>query len=157
MIINKYFAIVVLTLLSAPAFAQVKCTAFEVLDKNTESCEDNSKFLNAGKECLQKLEALISTTTGVAIDKIRKATPSDFKKKKLSSDQKNVLLASARHVKTTLHKYKVNIYYPEDFDAPEEVIGDNSEFVRSQPCYADNLAGLEELEIAASIYAAIFK
>ncbi len=158
MIINKYFLVCLLTIVvSLPAIAKVECTPFETVDKTAETCEDNGKFLKAGQECMQKLESVISTKTNVTIDKLRKMTPNEFKKKKLSNADKNQLLSAAKHVKKTLRQYKVNLFYPEDFDAPEEAIGNSAEFIYSQTCYSDNLARLEELETISTAYVTIFK
>ena len=124
---NKIVCLVALLLASPAALAAPKfsCVSADELDKRTEECRDNHHYTKAGQDCLQKLEALLKS--GGAKDREK-------------------FLATAKIAKGYISSYRDNIYYPEDWDAPEELIGDPVDFLDSQKCYAEARDSLKKAE-----------
>lgn len=125
MSINKIAFLLVL--FSAPqAFAAPKftCTSADELDQRTQDCGDNHHYSKAGEDCLKKLEDLI----------------------KSGRESPDAILSSAKAAKKYVSTYRDDIYYPEDWDAPEELIGDPMDFFDSEKCYAEARDALKKTE-----------
>lgn len=145
--------------LSAPSHAaiQASCTSVSSLDEATTGCEDNAQFTQAGRKCLQSLEDLIAAQTKVAATQLAAANA----KVNATNNAQNVglqgaradyaisqqtlanLIASAKEARRNVDGYLNHIYYPEDFDAPAEVIGDPVKFLDANDCYSDNERALK--------------
>jgi hypothetical protein len=123
------------SLLMAPAaFAAPKftCVSAEELDQRTQECSDNHHYAKAGEDCLKKLEGLV----------------------KSGRQSKEEILAAAKSAKKHVSAYRDDIYYPEDWDAPEELIGDPMDFFDSEKCYAEARDSLKKTEEAIDRYIA---
>lgn len=144
----------------------INCTSLKTLEKPNGSCSDNGAYLTAGVECLEALEALINAKTGVLSaamsasnqaytnDKVNKqtntfaGTTQDYNMMISTIDS---LIKSAKVAKGQVAKYQKSLFYPEEWDAPKEVIGDPDTFFDSHQCYAEPRDALsrvqEELDV----------
>lgn len=129
---NKLAVFLALLLLPAQAFSAPKfsCTSADELDKRTEECSDNHHYSKAGEDCLKKLEALV----------------------KSGRQNNEAIVAAAKAAKKYVSAYRDDIYYPEDWDAPEELIGDPMDFFDSEKCYAEARDSLKKTEEAIDRY-----
>lgn len=154
------FTLLVPAAQAAPAAAKSSaCSTARDLDKQAESCDDNGLYADAGFDCLEKLESLIQTKAAAAkitLQLSNAAHVGDGKAKQASSflgsgaDYKiamaalDSMIASAKKARGTVGSYLNNIFFPEEFDAPEELIGDNMEFVKNSRCYAEPKSLIEK-------------
>ncbi|MCB9073048.1 MAG: hypothetical protein H6623_05470 [Bdellovibrionaceae bacterium] len=72
--------------------------------------------------------------------------------KLIGKEKIDALIKSAKNAKTSTSEYKKNILYPEDWDAPEEVIGNSADFIDSQPCYSNAKDSIEDDEYSIDAY-----
>jgi hypothetical protein len=130
------------------------CPSGTSLEENgTEECDDNVKFAQAGQTCLKALESDIRTETTNVSQQLAAANAdhtsdsansqtSDFNGSvadyALSQETLSKLLKEAQFTRDSVDNYLHRIFYPEDFDAEEEEIGDPLEFLDKNPCYVDN-------------------
>lgn len=143
---------------AAPAFA---CATAESVDNNGEgNCEENNeKFAKAGQDCLKTLEAAIQARASVA--NVQMAASNLAKTVTSGNGQTNNfsganadygisqqaladLIEAAKKARRAVEGQLSHIYYPEDFDAPEEVIGDPMDFLNEVSCYSDNEKSLKK-------------
>lgn len=118
--------------IAGPKFS---CASADELDARTKDCSDNHHYVKAGEDCLQKLEALM----------------------KNGRESKESVLAAAKAAKKQVSAYRDDIYYPEDWDAPEELIGDPVDFFDSQKCYAEARDSLKKAEETIDRYIADYR
>lgn len=141
---SKIVVLLAALLLPAPAFAaRLSCVSLDALDKRTEECKDNPQYTKAGQECLKKFEEFIARAAGIPVGSVRHGEDIT---KPLSSSQKEQINAAGKMAKKRVSDYRDNIYYPEDWDAPEELIGDPMDFFDSEPCYAKARDSLQKAE-----------
>lgn len=146
------------TLAAPPVFA---CRGLAGLKENAESCRDNKTFGQAGLDCYNALQRAIQARAAAAkaqmaasnvakIDNAGNQQNHNFQGAHadygISQDALTELIANARLAHGSVDGYLNNIIFPEDFDAPEELIGDMFEFIDSEPCYNENRLGLEDLK-----------
>jgi hypothetical protein len=148
----------------APAFAgaavKLECPAVDDFSNENMTCEENGKFGQAGVDCLSSLETAIKNQSAVAhkammgsneklVDKAGNAQTHNFHGSgadyALAQATLEELIASAKKAREKVESYHLNIFYPEDFDAPEEVIGDREEFIMDNPCFSENKLGLMDI------------
>jgi hypothetical protein len=141
-----------LLLLAPAAEASFSCLHPQQLDDANDTCEENGKYVDAGIDCLDQLEDLIEKTKSQTAQKLERSnrrhlgdgknrqssafqgTSADYK---IADKALNGLVRSAKQAKRHVSAYLDNIYFPEEFDAPEEIIGDGIEYLNSSPCYAE--------------------
>ena len=151
----KHAAALALLLLFTSNLAAAKgftCSTARDLSRNAASCDDNGQYADAGIDCLEKLEKLIATKAAAAKITLqlsnaahvgggnaKQATSflgsdADYKIAMAALDD---MIASAKKARRNVDSYLDNIFFPEEFDAPEELIGDNLEFIKGSRCYAE--------------------
>lgn len=154
-----YMMLTCLAFSFSPARAAVfACPGLAGLKEEAKSCKDNASFGQAGLDCLKNLEKAIQARAAAAqkemaasnalkVDKAGNAQTHNFQGAtadySISQDALSELIANAKVAHVSVHGYLNNIIYPEDFDAPEDIIGDMIEFLDANPCYNDNRLGLE--------------
>lgn len=148
--INKFSLFLVLSLfISASALGgEVKCQSLKALDKISGECNDNINYVNAGKECLKNLEAFIFSQTKLSVNKVRELSA----KTELDSKVVRKVIRESKSVFDVIKAYRLNIFYPEDWDAPEELIGDGEAFLNSQRCYSQANNSLKSNEETVTLY-----
>jgi hypothetical protein len=119
------------------------CSSLKELDAKSDECADNKNYLDAGKSCVRMFETVVSNITKVPIDELAKTAD---KSKKISKAQSEQIFTDAKKVKSILSAYRDNIFFPEDWDAPEEVIGEADKFLYSHRCYSQANEGLRKME-----------
>lgn len=133
---NKFLLLIALlspaTALAAPKF---RCVSAKDLDQRTTDCGDNHHYTKAGQDCLKELEAVVKAS---------------------GTKDKEKVLAAAKKAKEYVSSYRDNIYYPEDWDAPQELIGDPIDFFDSEKCYAEARDSLKKTESSIDRYIAEF-
>jgi len=139
---------------------QLSCPDTQKIEEEAEVCEDNGKFGEAGIECLSSLEKAIREQSALAkksmmnsnaalIDKAGNAQTSNFAGSgadyRIAQKTLEELIDQAKNARAKVESYHLNIFYPEDFDAPEEVIGDVEEFLEESECFSENKNGLMKI------------
>lgn len=146
--------------LAAPA-VKVECPSLENLMEEAEECSDNGRFGEAGISCVKALEDAIRQQAELARASMKASNEKHTGEQAGNAQTHNFagsganyqisrttleeLIAAAKGTRASVNSYLNGIYYPEDFDAPEEVIGDPIEFLDNNACYNDNRIGLENL------------
>lgn len=153
MSMNKNLGLILLFLLFSTAYANLDCESLSSLDNKSEECKDNTNYTSAGKNCLKKLEDLILKKTKFTVQKIKSKSS---KINQISRKNRELILDATKDAMSKVQDYRNNIFYPEDWDAPEEVIGDGLKFMNSQKCYADANKTLKEVSETLSSYINIF-
>lgn len=136
---------------AAPA---LDCPSLESLEALAEDCGGNLHFARAAQKCSRSLEtALLKTqldiTAGLQV-------PGDAPAKAFENALSNAL-ALAERAREQVAGYRASIYFPEDFDAPEEVIGNAFEFLDANACYAENERYLDGLSSQISAQASLLQ
>lgn len=142
----------------APAAVSIICHSVKDLSERTEDCEDNKYFAKAGADCMRAFDRAVKEQSDVVakllqasnqeqIDQAGNAqhhtfggSASDYK---IAVNNLNMLIVAAKIARATVDGYLNSIYYPEDFDAPPEVIGDPMEYLDNSACYAENEKSLK--------------
>lgn len=155
--------LLLLSTLSAQAAEEKKkllipCQIGESLEKDGQDCESNSVFSKAGEACVSSVEKTIKGKSGevaLALAASNLAHTGDGNNAQssnftgaaadyaISLAALQDLIRAAKVVRVKVADLPNHIYYPEDFDAPEEVIGNPVEFLDSQDCYNDARTSLE--------------
>lgn len=143
--------------LSANALVKLACPTTESFEEDVKECEDNGKIAQAGIDCTTSLEKAIQEQSAVAakamsasntkiVDKGGNAQTHNFAGSgadyAITQATLAELIAAAKKARNQVEDYHMNIYYPEDFDAPEEMIGDPEEFIAESECFGENKRGL---------------
>lgn len=129
------------------------CVTADSIDDGQGDCEVNQKFSTAGLECLQTLEAAIQARSKVANAQMNASNIANTVTKgnaqnhtfqggganyDISQQALAELINAAKVARATVSGQMDHLYYPEDFDAPQEVIGDPMEFLTNTSCYGEN-------------------
>lgn len=136
----------------AAAPKPLACTPVASLDNEEDDCDSNGKYVDAGMACLKALQDRIKAETGTARRQLRSSQNQNIGGGRNSQENTLAgatdgyqisqatlqgLIAAAKIAKANVDSYLGNIYYPEEFDAPREVIGDPEEYLNSEQCYAE--------------------
>jgi len=161
---GQFIGLVCLALLSteARAGASFACAALDSIKEVTAfECDDNHFYGQAGLDCLHSLESAIQSRAALAakqmaasnaehVDQAGNAQTHNFQGSNgdysLSDEALAELIANAKAARENVDQYLNNVYYPEDWDAPEELIGDTNDFLDDNECYADNRDGLRQVK-----------
>lgn len=150
----NYLAALMLGLMPASAGAAVKisCPSLQSLEENASECGDNNYFQQAGRQCLKAFEKAIQQRSVLAqaqlaasnlalVDKAGNSQNHNFGGSEADYDISQEALAelidAGKKARNSVDDYLKHIYFPEDFDAPEEIIGDPMEFLDNNACYAE--------------------
>ena len=143
---NKQECLVLLAITTMPltAFAGSLhgCRELAALDKEVESCEQNQKYTEAAGLCVANFEAYLKPERAKALNVLASARA----KADSRAESRQVLVRAAALAEATadrLGSYLGNIVYPEDFDAPEAMIGDRNAYLERETCYSSNRDRLE--------------
>ncbi len=128
--------------------APFDCVPLQKIEQASGTCADNGKYADVGMHCLDKLEDFIKTQNAkaqfllVQADKNTNAAQTGTfaganASYKIAADAFTEALTAAKRAQWYVTSYISNIYFPEDFDAPREVIGDPVEFLNKSQCYAE--------------------
>ncbi len=141
---------------SAHAALAIDCRKPDELNESVQDCAGNRKYLEAGRACVKAFQVFLLSEKEEAL-------------KNMAALQAGGVLSEGQHTKAvrTLSRvieagdeasgnvkaYLSNIVYPEDWDAPPEVIGNAADFFNSHKCYRDSRDGLEALaeEVDSSV------
>lgn len=137
----------------------LECLDAEQLNSKVQGCEGNSLYGEAALSCMQKFRALVKDRTKGAAAQM-KANAKDLAKEGAGQSQNfagaeadyavsqatlGELIEAGKLVSKQMDSYLDNIVFPEDFDAPEELIGDPVAFLDNSGCYSENRDGIENL------------
>ena len=142
----------------AKAAIGLQCATPESIEESAEECDSNDSFTTSGQNCVTSLENMIKARTAVINKQMAAAQAAGIGQAGNAQNHdlatSNVdyttaqntfadLTKAATSARTTVDSYLDHIYFPEDFDAPEEVIGDPETFLDESPCFADNEAAIK--------------
>lgn len=139
----------------------LKCPSVENVRSKAMSCEkDNRMWTDAADYCLKRLNKIIDIQTKKMSRQLRLANKKNLdsainkqKQNFIGTDvdyeiaQKNLdmLIDIADRTETQIDDYKHNVYFPEEWDEPEEIIGNRIKYVESQPCYSETLKAVRNI------------
>ncbi len=147
--LKKTFLAALLLALPAQALA---CPSLARLDDENDSCEDNGKYVDAGAACFLDFEGMVKKDAGEAFVKMSQSNKKHVggaknsqasgmagatADLKISEATLDLLIAAGKIAMKNLDGYSRNIYFPEEWDAPEELIGKGIDYLNSSPCYAE--------------------
>jgi hypothetical protein len=151
--------LLLLTVISFPARAlTVTCVTPESIEEDgAMDCQDNGKFGEAAIACMKDLERAIAERTkraqlelaasNAAHSAMGNAQNHNFAGSEadyaISQASLSDLIAASKHIRKRVDSYLDHVYYPTDWDAPEELIGDVNEYIEGEPCYAENAEGIK--------------
>lgn len=155
----KASKLLLLALLSSNAHAlTVTCVTPESIEEDgAMDCQDNGKFGEAAIACMKDLERAIAERTksaqlqlaasNAAHSAMGNAQNNNFAGSEadyaISQASLSDLIAASKHIRKRVDSYLDHVYYPTDWDAPEELIGDPVEYIEGEPCYAENAEGIK--------------
>jgi hypothetical protein len=156
-------------LLAFSGAARAGCIPLGKLDNEEDDCLNNGKYVESAISCFVDFESLVKAKAGVAAGQLEQSNAAHLANGKNSqangeaggaSDYKiavatlDGLIAAGKAARSSIDSYSKNIYFPEDFDAPPEVIGDPMGYLDSSPCYAEPRDMLQDMLQRADLYIA---
>jgi hypothetical protein len=167
MLISRSLWIAILCSLLTGAQARASCYSLEELDDENDDCSSNSKYVDAGIGCFLTFENKVKKEAGDTFTKMNASnkkfvmgsknsqasgmagTTANFKLSEAALDN---LIKAGKATLGDLDSYSRNIYFPEEWDAPEELIGDGLEYLNSSPCYAEPRDMLSDMKKSTEDY-----
>ncbi len=136
--------------------APLNCRKVAELNEAVQSCEGNRKYVEAGRTCVQAFQGYLRAEKEAALRSMAAlqaggSVASDKHGEAVLTLSK--VIETGEQASTSVKAYLSNIVYPEDWDAPPEVIGNPADFFRSHKCYSESRDGLEALaeEVDSSV------
>jgi hypothetical protein len=149
------------------AASALACYSLEELDDENDDCSTNGKYVDAGIGCFLTFENKVKKEAGEAYVKMKASnkkhvmgdknsqasgmagTTANFK---LSEAALDALIAAGKATLGNLDGYSKNIYFPEEWDAPEELIGNGLDYLNSSACYAEPRDMLSDMKKSTEEY-----
>lgn len=129
------------------------CRKISEINDEATNCSDNPQYTLAGQTCLASFEIEISKLTKKEIKEF-----SGTALEGVSKSDVDAVLDKSEKVKVALRGYRNNIFYPEEWDGPKEITGeDRVEFLNSHECYAIANKSLTEIERKLAEYRRILR
>ena len=128
--------------------SSTSCPKVSDLNEAVQSCEGNKKYLEAGQACLQSFKTFLAAEKEAAFRSLEAVQAGGIVAGAKHSEAVQVLgkvLEVGEATSENVKGYLSNIVYPEDWDAPTEVIGNPADFFNSHKCYRESRDGLEAL------------
>jgi hypothetical protein len=145
----------------AEAPLENSCISYERLENPEADCESNGVYVDQAMKCLGSLERLIATKAGVANlalavreqsrNQGRRSTRQSVSQANAQQDHQlavtvlESLILQAKMARTTIDSYRDQVIFPEEIFAPEELTGNNQDFLQSQLCYSEPSEMLKEM------------
>lgn len=135
------------------------CSPVKEMNKSTKGCNDNYIYTDAAYACADKFYLELEKKEGEILTKLTEANEKSQEKGLQQSKELDTaklgygysatelanLIKSGKQSLANLKNYLFYIHYPEDFDAPEEVIGDPVKYLLNSKCYSENVDEIESL------------
>lgn len=124
------------------------CRRLAELNEAVQDCDGNRKYLEAGQACVQTFRAFMAAEKESALRSLEAVQAGGLVAGPKHSEAVQTLgkvLDAGEAAGESLKGYLANIVYPEDWDAPPEVIGNPADFFNSHKCYRESRDGLESL------------
>lgn len=156
----------------ACAEAGASCLSLQSLDDENDNCLSNGKYVDAGISCFvgfeqrikaetKKISGLLGESNALHVLGEKNSQSSGLSGSvsdyKIAGRTLDALIAAGRAARSSIDGYRRNIYGPEDFDAPPEVIGSPFEYLNSSPCYAEPRDMLKDMLDRTDAYIADLK
>ncbi len=143
---------------SAWAGITITCQPPEAIEEaGAGDCFDNGQFGESAIACFRDLERVVKARTkqaqgelaasnalhnamGNAQNQNFAGSEADYA---ISQAALSELLSASKFVRKRVDSYLDHLYYPTDWDAPEELIGDPAEYIEGEDCYAENAEGIK--------------
>lgn len=153
--------ILMLTALFLGASPALACPSLSSLDSEEDNCTDNGKYVDAGIGCFLEFEGMVKKDAGEAFVKMSQSNKKHVGGKansqasgmagatadlKISEATLDMLIAAGKIAQKSLDGYSRNIYFPEEWDAPEELIGNGLDYLNSSACYAEPRDMLQDMK-----------
>lgn len=132
----------------AGTLSLLNCRKLGELNEAVQDCGGNRKYLEAGQACLQAYKAFLSAEKESALRSLEALQAGGLVAGEKHSEAVRTLgkvLDAGEAASESVKGYLANIVYPEDWDAPPEVIGNPADFFNSHKCYRESRDGLEAL------------
>ncbi|HEY8278735.1 MAG TPA: hypothetical protein VIH99_03880 [Bdellovibrionota bacterium] len=132
--------------------AQGGCISMKDLDKESVDCNDNGNFVDAGIQCFLGFENLVKKQAGVTAKGMKRSNDKfvNGDRNSQTSGQEGMvsnmnlsvaaldaMIAAGKAARKDIDSYAKNIFFPEEWDAPEEMIGNGLDYLNSSACYAE--------------------
>jgi hypothetical protein len=140
--------------------AHAACFTAASLDNENDNCLSNGKYVDAGITCFTGFEAAVKKQSVVtskllgASNQAHVGGDANAQKSGMAGSQADyqianatldALIAAGKAARASLVSYSKDVYYPEDWDAPSEVIGDPVAYLNNSPCYAEPRDMLQDM------------
>jgi len=160
-------ALTFLTLLFISGQHALACPSLASLEDENGNCSTNGTYVDAGISCFTDFEKQVKRESGEAFAEMKASNKkfvmgdknsqasglaganADFK---LSEAKLNLLIAAGKVALKNIESYSRNIYFPEEWDAPEELIGNGLDYLNASACYAEPRDILNDMSERAAQY-----
>jgi hypothetical protein len=142
------------------AFASFGCQDLDELNAGVKNCQGNRAYVDSAQDCLDRFDTFVGTgskalakalqSAGEATDKSGNSQlnyyGNDGTDLGISLADVTKMIARGEKTSELLEDYLDNIVFPEEFDAPPSVIGNDPEaYFNANKCYAEAKKGIEDL------------